>query len=291
MGRALYEAFESVRELFQRSDELANRKLSRLCFEGPMEELTSTINAQPCIYMVSYSIFMLLSERGLHPDYVAGHSLGEWTAGAAAGFYDFETGLQLVLKRAELMNDAPVGAMAAIIGCSEREVLELCKRAGEKGIIVTANFNSPKQIVLSGERPAIEEAVRLAREFGAQRAVMLRVSGAFHSPLMKPVQVQLAQMLMNVQFHNARIPLVANVTARPVQDGSTMKDLMVKQLTAPVRWVESIRWLWAHGVRTFVEIGPRKILSQLVRQTIPEACAIQVDTPDGLEAVTATLMP
>ncbi|MCS7254022.1 MAG: ACP S-malonyltransferase [Armatimonadota bacterium] len=289
MGKTLYEAFDEVRQLFSLADEIANRSLTRLCFEGSMEELTLTLNAQPCIYLVSCAVYTVLLRNGLKPSYVAGHSLGEWSAAMCAGFYDFETGLRLVLRRAELMNSAPKGAMAALIGGSHEQVMALCERVKDKGIIVIANYNSPSQIVISGEVNAVEEAARLARDFGIQRAVMLRVSGGFHSPLMQPVAAHLEEALESAQMQDANIPLVANVTARPVTQASELRRLLAMQLVSPVRWVESIQWLWDSGVKWFVEVGPRKVLSQLILQTLPNANVIQVEDPEGVDEALAKI--
>lgn len=289
MGKALYEAFNEVRQLFSLADEIANRSLTRLCFEGPMDELTLTLNAQPCIYLTSCAIWMILSRNGLKPNYVAGHSLGEWSAAMCAGFYDFETGLKLVLKRAELMSTAQKGAMAALIGGDLEQVNKLCEQVKEKGIIVIANYNSPSQVVISGEVSAVEEAARLASDFGIQRVVMLRVSGGFHSPLMQPIASQLEEVLKNAEMKDSEIPLVANVTARPVTQATEMRRLLALQLTSPVRWVESVQWLWDNGVRWFVEVGPRKVLSGLILQTLPDAKVIQVEEPKGVEEAIAKL--
>lgn len=289
MGKALYETFDEVRQLFSLSDEVAKRSLTKLCFDGPMDELTLTLNAQPCIYLVSCAVWTILSRNGLKPSYVAGHSLGEWSAAMCAGFYDFETGLKLVLRRAELMSAAAKGAMAALIGGDIEQVNKLCECAKEKGIIVVANYNSPSQIVISGEVSAVEEAARLAKSFGIQRVVMLRVSGGFHSPLMQPIASQLEEALKNAKMRDSDIPLVANVTARPITRESELRRLLALQLTSPVRWVESIQWLWDNGVRWFVEVGPRKVLSQLILQTLPEAKVIQVEDPRGIEDAVAKL--
>lgn len=289
MGKALYEAFGEVRQMFAAADEIAKRSLTKLCFEGTMEELTLTLNAQPCIYLLSCAIWAILSRNGIKPNYVAGHSLGEWSAAMCAGFYDFETGLRLVLRRAELMNSAPKGAMAAIIGGSYEQVEALCERAREKGILVIANYNSPSQVVLSGEVSAVEEAAKIAHEFGIQRVVVLRVSGGFHSPLMQHVARQLEEDLNRVQMRDAQIPLVANVTAKPVTQASELKWLLALQLTSPVRWAESIQWMWDNDVRWFIEIGPRKVLSQLILQTLPSAKVLQVEDPAGIERVIANL--
>jgi len=289
MGRALYEAFSEVRELFAIAEDIANRKLSQICFEGTMDELTLTINAQPCIYIVSYAVSKLLTDAGIRPDYVAGHSLGEWTASACAGFYSFENGLKLILKRAELMQSAKKGAMAAIIGCSYEQVERICEMASEKGVIVIANYNSPSQIVVSGDVSAVEEAAMLATEFGAQRAVILKVSGGFHSPLMQPIATQLEEAIKNAEMKDGEIPLVANVTARPVKQASQLRQLLALQLTSQVRWVESMQWLWENGIRFFVEVGPRKVLSQLILQTLPKASVMQAEDPNGIEKVINTL--
>ncbi|MCS7185886.1 MAG: ACP S-malonyltransferase [Armatimonadota bacterium] len=283
MGKSLLKAFPELQEFYKTAEEVTGRPLTKLCFEGPEEELTQTINAQPAIFTTCFACWVLVSERGIQPKFVAGHSLGEWTAVVASGALEFEEGLKLVAKRGELMNQAPAGSMAAILGASLEQVEKLCQAASEKGIITIANYNAPDQIVISGEVPAVEHAIQIARQFGAVKAVPLKVSGAFHSPLMKDAKELFRQHVEQANFKNADVPVVANVTGQPVTDGNEMKRLLVEQLISPVRWVDCVKTMHENGVKVFVELGPGRVLSGLVRRIVPDAVTFCVEDPKSFE--------
>ncbi|MCX7967992.1 MAG: ACP S-malonyltransferase [Armatimonadetes bacterium] len=283
MGKSLLKAFPELQEFYKTAEEVTGRPLTKLCFEGPEEELTQTINAQPAIFTTCFACWVLVSERGIQPKFVAGHSLGEWTAVVASGALEFEEGLKLVAKRGELMNQAPAGSMAAILGASLEQVEKLCQAASEKGIITIANYNAPDQIVISGEIPAVEHAIQIARQFGAVKAVPLKVSGAFHSPLMKDAKELFRQHVEQANFKNADVPVVANVTGQPVTDGNEMKRLLVEQLISPVRWVDCVKTMHENGVKVFVELGPGRVLSGLVRRIVPDAVTFCVEDPKSFE--------
>jgi [acyl-carrier-protein] S-malonyltransferase len=283
MGKSLLKAFPELQEFYKLADKVTGRPISKLCFEGPEEELTQTINAQPAIFTTCFVCWVLVSERGLQPKFVAGHSLGEWTAVVASGALEFEDGLKLVAKRGELMQQAPAGSMAAILGASLEQVEKLCDAAREKGVITIANYNAPDQIVISGEVAAVEYAIQIARQFGAVKAVPLKVSGAFHSPLMAEAKERFQAYVERAPFKEAETPVVANVTGQPVQQPDDFKRLLVEQLTSPVRWVDCVRTMHANGVTVFVELGPGRVLSGLVRRIIPDAITFCVEDPKSLE--------
>ncbi len=283
MGKSLVKAFPQIREFYKIADKLTGRPISKLCFEGPEEELTLTVNAQPAIFTTCFACWVLISERGFQPKFVAGHSLGEWTSVAASGALEFEDALKLVAKRGELMNQAPAGSMAAILGASLEQVEKLCQAASEKGIITIANYNAPDQIVISGEASAVEYAVQIARQFSAVKAVPLKVSGAFHSPLMNDAKELFRQYVEQTNFKSADVPVVANVTGQPVTDGNEMRQLLVEQLTSPVRWVDCVKTMHENGVKVFVELGPGRVLSGLVRRIVPDAITFCVEDPKSFD--------
>lgn len=283
MGKSLVKAFPELREFYVTADKLTGRPISKLCFEGPEEELTLTVNAQPAVFTTCFAFWVLMSERGVTPKFVAGHSLGEWTAVVASGALEFEEGLKLVALRGELMHQAPHGSMTAILGTTLEQVEKLCAAAQEKGVIAIANYNAPDQIVISGEPIAVEYAVSIARQFGAVKAVPLKVSGAFHSPLMNEAKERFRIYVEQASFRDAEVPVVANVTGQPVQRADEMKRLLVEQLTSPVRWADSVMTMHENGVKVFVELGPGRVLSGLVRRTIPNAVTFCVEDPKSFE--------
>ncbi|MFA0750462.1 MAG: hypothetical protein SLRJCFUN_000865 [Candidatus Fervidibacter sp.] len=283
MGKSLVKAFPELREFYALADKITGRPISRLCFDGPEEELTLTLNAQPAIFTTCFATWVLVSERGPKPKFVAGHSLGEWTAVAAGGALEFEEALPLVTLRGELMHQAPQGSMAAILGASWEQVEKLCAVASEKGVITIANYNAPDQLVISGEPAAVEYAVQIARQFGAVKAVPLKVSGAFHSPLMAEAKERFRTHVEQAPFKEAQTPVIANVTGQPVQQPDEFKRLLVEQLTSPVRWVDCVQTMHANGVKVFVELGPGRVLSGLVRRIVPDAVTFCVEDPKSLE--------
>ncbi|MCS6964328.1 ACP S-malonyltransferase [Thermoflexus sp.] len=290
MGRALYEAFPEAREVFEEADDRLGYALSRLCFEGPESQLNDTFYTQPAILTVSIAAWRAWQARGgPSPDLVAGHSLGEFTALVAAGALSFPDALYLVQERGRWMKRAgeqQPGAMAAVLGMERAALEEICAEASQETgeAVVVANDNCPGQLVISGGKAAVARAGELARGRGAKRVVPLAVSIAAHSPLMAPAVEPFQAVLKATPFHRPSIPVISNVQARPLQ--STPEDLRVElaqQLTAPVRWTESIQWMIENGVRIFVEFGPRDVLSGLIRRIAPEARTLRVEDPETLE--------
>lgn len=265
MGRDLVDAFPEAGEIYERADEALGIPLTELSFEGPAEELTRTEIAQPAILCHSYAVWSLLPEAVQDSVVVAaGHSLGEFTAYTCAGSLSFEEGLRLVRERGELMARARNGTMAAVLGLEDGEVREAC--AAVDGIVVPANFNAPGQVVISGEEAAVAEASERAGEAGARRVIPLDVSGAFHSPLMEVAREGLAEALGRAEFGDPAFPVVANAAARPVTTGREARELLVEQLTSPVRWVESIEAMREVGPDRWIEAGPGRVLTGLLRR-------------------------
>ncbi len=280
------EAYALAQEVFERADAVLGFPLSRLCFEGDEEELKRTENTQPAILTTSVACYRVLEQAGVRPDFVAGHSLGEYTALVAAGALAFEDALPLVRRRGQYMQEAvPLGqgAMAAILGASVEIVEQICREAAEGQVCAPANFNSPQQIVIAGHKEAVERAAALARERGARRAVLLPVSAPFHCALMHPAEERLAEDLARVAFADPNIPLVNNVGAEIVTTGEAARQGLRRQVSRPVRWEESVRRLLAEGVTTFIEVGPGRVLSGLIRQIDRSARTFVVEDPESLE--------
>jgi [acyl-carrier-protein] S-malonyltransferase len=289
MGRDLAGQFPYARDIFRNADRVLGISLSKICFEGPEDLLKATENTQPALFVHSMIVDQLLREHHISVHALAGHSLGEFSALASAGAIDFDTGLKLVRKRGELMQQAASenpGRMAAIIGLDAKTVTSVCNAVQEP--VQPANYNSPGQIVISGSKTGVEKAVNLTKEAGARRAVELPVSGAFHSPFMKSAADSFRPLLLRQQFHEMNIPVYANVTAEANTDISILPDLLVKQLTQPVRWVETIENMIASGISRFIEVGPGKVLSGLVRKINPEVEVIQAGTVADLESIDQT---
>lgn len=287
MGADLAEAYPEARAVFEQADETLGASLSRLCWEGPEDELVLTENAQPAILVHSYAVWTLLAPTlGDRVGYAAGHSLGEFTAYTAAGALEFEDAVRLVRRRGELMAESRDGTMSAIVGLDDEAVEEICKRVrSEQGIVVAANYNSPGQIVISGEVAAVERAEGLAREGGARMVRRLAVSGAFHSPLMGGAESGLDEHLGATRFGDPSFPIVSNTTASPVTDADTARATLVRQLTSPVRWTDGIRYMAEQGIRQFVELGPGKVLSGLLRRIGAGLEGRSVSGPADVEAI------
>ncbi len=269
MGRDLYDNVPPAREIFEQADRALGFSLSRLCFEGPEEVLRQTINAQPALVTAAFACLEAAREfngkKLAAPAYLAGHSLGEYTALAAAGVFDFNAAVRLARERGRLMHEVGQqhpGGMAAIIGLEEAKLAEVCRQTDT----VMANINSPGQIVISGASGNIARAMELAKAAGASRAVLLQVSGAFHSPFMKPTIAGMTHAIGSTPFKDPLIPVVANVTARPLTKAGEVKSELISQLTNPVQWQRSIEYMVAQGVDTFIEIGPGKVLTGLIRR-------------------------
>ena len=294
MGRELAEKYPAARAVFAEADEALGFALSRLCFDGPAEDLQRTENTQPAILTTSVAAWRALEAEGLAgPDLVAGHSLGEYSALVAAGALSLVDAVRVVRKRGRYMQEAvPVGAgaMAAILGLDAETVREVCEEEAAGGEACgPANINSPNQIVIAGTAGAVERAVVKLKERGAKRAIPLKVSAPFHCALMLPAQERLAKDLDEIEFKEPRVPVVTNVDARVVRSGAELRDSLVRQVSSPVRWRESVETLWGEGARTFVEVGPGKALSGLVRQTLPEAKCLNVEDEASFEATRLAL--
>lgn len=291
MGRDLYQRYSEAKALFDEADELLGFRLSRLCFEGPEEELHDTINTQPAILTMSLATLEALRARH-HVEnaaFAAGHSLGEYSALVASGHLSFADGVRLVRERGRLMKkageDRP-GGMAAILGLAAEIVDEACQQASEEtgSIVQVANYNSPGQIVISGEQKGLEKAMELARSQGARHVVSLAVSIAGHSPLMESAAQELRHAIESAVFQEAEIPVVANVTARPLTSTEEIQEELIKQLVSPVQWVDSVRYMLNNGVKTFIEIGPRDVLGKLLKRIDPGAAATSIGDIAGIEA-------
>jgi [acyl-carrier-protein] S-malonyltransferase len=269
MGKDLAARHPVARQTFDEADEALGYKLSQLCFEGPEEQLRLTEITQPAILTASIAAWRVLRERGLKPSFVAGHSLGEYSAHVAAGTLTFADAVRTVRNRGKYMQEAVpvgVGAMAAILGMPEEKVTAVCVDAADGEVCQAANINSGEQVVISGNSGAVERAAKLAGERGAKRAVMLPVSAPFHCSLMKPAQDRLASDLKSLTFHKPGMPVACNVDAALVSDADASRDALVRQVTGSVKWEPSMRLLIAQGVERFVEVGPGKVLSGLMRQ-------------------------
>jgi [acyl-carrier-protein] S-malonyltransferase len=274
MGYHLYHSSTQAKAIFDRADEVLQLPLSRLCFQGPEEELQQTINSQPAI--LTTSLAYLRAQDGLpQASFVAGHSLGEYTALAAAEVVDFDQLLRLVRERGRLMQEVGQktgGGMVAIIGLDEPILEKICLESGAR----SANFNCPGQIVISGSKEAIARAMRLAKESGARRTIPLKVSGAFHTLMMRPAAEGIASFIPGLDFHDPTIPVIANTTAQPLTSAEDIKAELVRQLSSCIQWQRSVEYMIGVGVNTFIEIGPGKVLTGLVRRISDKVQVINI---------------
>lgn len=294
MGQALCDEYPWVREeFFDRADEVLGFSLSQLCFEGPAEELVKTENQQPGIFLVSTAICAILRREGIEPDAaalrpqiaVAGHSLGEYSALVAAGTMTFEDGLRITRRRGELMAEIGArtgGIMAAVLGLPADEVEAACREASAHGVVEVANYNSPRQTVISGEPQPVRQAMDLVREAGASRVVELSVSAPFHCSLMAPLAEAFAPELDRIALTDPGLSVVANVTADYEHTAGEVRENLITQLASPVRWTESVQRLAANGIDCFVEVGPGRVLTGLMRDIAPDATAINTNDPTGI---------
>ena len=267
MGKELMEEFSAAREIMDKADQILDTDIKRICLEGPKEDLNHTSNTQPAIFTVSMMANQILTDRGIIPTIVAGHSLGEYSALAAARSFSFEDGLNLVRKRGIFMDEAlpaGLGSMAAIIKLDQEKIAEICDKVD--GVCEIANYNSPSQIVISGEKEAIGEAVELAKEAGALKAVELDVSGPFHSTLMEPAREKLSEEINKVDLTDPSVPVVANASASKQDTADSIKENLLAQLTSSVRWIESMELMIDNGIDTFIEVGPGRVLKGLMRR-------------------------
>jgi len=280
MGRELVERFEAARGVFEEADRALGFALSNLCFEGPAEQLQLTANTQPAILTASTAAAAVLNEKGIRPDYVAGHSLGEYSALVASGSLALADAVRTVRKRGEYMQEAVpagYGAMAALLGLDAGVADELCRQASQGEVVSPANFNSPGQIVIAGHAAAVARAAHLAKSRGAKRAIILNVSAPFHCALMQPAQDRLALDLDALAIADPRIPVVNNADAHLALSAEEVRDGLKRQVTAPVRWEPSMRLLRQEGVELFIEVGPGKVLCGLMRQIDPQAQCLHVE--------------
>ena len=292
MMKELYSNYSVVREVFKEADEALGFGLSSLCFEGPEDQLRLTYNTQPAILTCSIAAMKVLNENGIKPDIAAGHSLGEYSALVAANAISFADAVRTVRKRGQFMQEAvPVGqgSMAAVLGLDSDKIIEICQNAeAVTGKAVQAvNFNCPGQVVIAGAVEGVNKAIEDLKAAGAKRAILLPVSAPFHSSLMQPASIRLAEELKNVKFHDAQIPVVANVTAQEVTSATEIQELLVKQAAMPVLWETSIRNMVAGGVTTFVEVGPGKVLSGFTKKIFKEVIGLNVEDEASLEKTLA----
>jgi len=286
MGREISEKFPVARAAFQDVDNALGFPLSRLCFEGPEEDLKLTENTQPAILTTSIALFRVFEEKGIRPDFVAGHSLGEYSALVAAGALPLGEAASLVRRRGRYMQEAVpvgVGAMAALLGLDFPAVLAVCDKAAEGQVVSPANLNSPGQVVIAGNREAVERTMTLAKEAGAKRAIPLQVSAPFHCALMMPAEQRLAVDLDACDFSDLRFPLITNVDAQPIRTGAEARSALKRQVSRPVRWQETIQRLLDEGVRTFVEVGPGKVLLGLIRSIDKSVTMLNAEDEKSME--------
>ncbi|WP_219836629.1 ACP S-malonyltransferase [Paenibacillus sp. R14(2021)] len=289
MGQDVYEAFPASRAIIDAADEALGFKLSEIIFQGPEEQLKQTANTQPALLAVSIALLEALKEHGLKPDYVAGHSLGEYSALVAAGALSYEDAIRTVRARGEFMEQAVPsgqGAMAAVLGAEREALAALCISASaDAGAVELANVNCPGQIVVSGTAAGVQAVVERGKEAGAKRVIPLEVSGPFHSSLMKPAAARLESVLASVTFADAAVPVIANVTAQPVTNSGEIRKLLAEQVYSPVLWEDSVRYLIDQGVDTFVEIGSGTVLAGLIKKIDKTVTVIPVNSLEALKAV------
>jgi [acyl-carrier-protein] S-malonyltransferase len=286
MGRDIFEAFPAAKELMQRADEVLGFSISAIMFTGSEDELRQTRYTQPAIFLHSIAIASLLGSEGVAM--TAGHSLGEYSALCFAGAIGFDDAMRIVARRGELMQNAGQqnpGSMAALIGMQDSAVENLLAEASSAGIVQAANFNSPGQVVISGDVAAVKKAIELAPSFGARMARELVVSGAFHSPLMKPAEQELAAALENIEIRDARIPVCMNAVAEPVTAAPEIRKNLIMQLTSPVLWTQSIEAMVSGGIREFIEIGPQKVLQGLIKRIDKSVTGSGIDTAEDIRRV------
>ena len=293
MGRDVSTKFPIAQAAFDEADAALGFPISRLCFDGPEEELKLTENTQPAILTTSIAVFRVLEQRGIRPDFVAGHSLGEYSALVAAGALQLSDAATLVRRRGRYMQEAvPVGAgaMAALLGLNPQEVESVCASAAEGQVLSPANLNSPGQIVIAGNREAVERAVVVAKEAGAKRAILLQVSAPFHCSLLKPAEERLSSDIDQTSVAELRYPLVTNVDAAVIRTASEARGALKRQVSRPVRWQESVQRLLDEGVRTFVEVGPGKVLLGLIRSIDKSVTMLNAEDEKSVENVLGALL-
>ncbi|MCB9104150.1 MAG: ACP S-malonyltransferase [Anaerolineales bacterium] len=292
MGQAVAEVSAAAQAIFKRADEILDFPLSRLCFEGPEDELNDTYNTQPALFTTSIAILEAMREAGYHvsPAYVAGHSLGEYSAYVAAGVLSFEDGLRLVRERGRLMKKAgeiSPGGMAAILKLDDETVADICQTVTAEGYgtLQVANYNSPGQLVISGDDQAVDKGIELALAAKARRAVKLSVSIAAHSELMRVVADSFREAIDQTPLNLPEMPIIANISAAPLESVGAIREEMEGQLTSSVRWSETVRWMIDNGVGTFVEIGSKDVLKGIIRRVDKSVNAVAIGTPDDIKSL------
>ncbi|UCD39153.1 MAG: ACP S-malonyltransferase [Fidelibacterota bacterium] len=291
MGRDLYDGYREVRELYDEAVDILGFDLRRVSFEGPEEQLRETHITQPALFVHSLALDLLLKQQGISPEATAGHSLGEYSAVVSAGAMDFAAALEVVKVRGEQMSRAgetAPGAMAAIIGATEDQIQEICAGVSASGVVVPANLNSPDQVIISGDRKAVDQAVDLAKKMNLRRAIRLNVSGAFHSPLMTSARQGLQVALESVEIRDPKVPVYQNVTAMPEHSAAKIRDNLLLQLENPVRWEATIRQMGADGFSYFLEVGAGKVLQGLNRRTLPDSEIVSLGTDEDIGEIHVT---
>jgi [acyl-carrier-protein] S-malonyltransferase len=293
MGKEAAEKFPTARAAFDEADRALGFPLSQMCFEGPEEDLKLTENTQPAIVATSIALYRVLEEKGVKPDFVAGHSLGEYSALVAAGALQLGEAVSLVRRRGRYMQEAVpvgVGGAVALLGLDFPAVLAVCEKAAEGQVVSPANLNSPGQIVITGNREAVDRAVTIAKDAGAKRAIPLQVSAPFHCALMLPAEERLSVDLDQTTFSDLRVPLITNVDAQPIRTAADARSALKRQVSRPVRWQETIQLLLNEGVRTFVEIGPGKVLLGLIRSIDKSVTMLNAEDEKSVENVLSGLL-
>jgi len=290
MGKRLYETFDYVKSLYKKADEVLGFNITELCFNGPEEELRKTYNTQPALLLTSYAIWSVLKEKiEIKPAFVAGHSLGEWTALLISGFFTFEDALMLTRKRGLFMEEAcpkGKGGMVALISPLMEKVLPVLKETSHDDYVcVPANLNAHDQVVLSGDINALKEAVEKLKGVGYKKAIFLNVSGPFHSPLMKAAADRLNDELNKVITGELKIPVVSNVDAEPLYEKEKVKDKLYRQMFSPVLWEDSVKRMIKDGVELFLEVGPQKVLTNLIKRIAPDVLCISVEELEDIESI------
>jgi [acyl-carrier-protein] S-malonyltransferase len=291
MGKSMFDSSSEARAVYEEAESVTGIDLASMCFEGTEDELRRTDNTQIALYVTSFAFYRVLAARGFEPDAVAGHSLGEYTALAAAGAVGFDAGCRLVRARGQAMERARSGAphsMSAIVGLSPEEIEAVCASI-TSGVVVVANYNSESQTIISGDAGSVSEAGKKLKELGAKRVIPLNVGAAFHSPLMKAARQEMEEALSPEEFRSPRCTLVANVTGDVAASSLEIKRLLAEQITSSVRWLDCVKTLAAEGCKAFVEVGPKAVLSGLIRQILPTAQVANVEDPASMEAALGLL--
>jgi [acyl-carrier-protein] S-malonyltransferase len=293
MGKDFFDSHEGAREMFRKADEKLGFSLSEIVFNGPDEQLRKTYNTQPALLTASIAMLAAVKELGIEPEFVAGHSLGEYSALVSAGVLSFEDAVAAVRARGQFMEEAVPGGqggMAAVLGADRERLAELCREvSGQAGIVEMANVNCPGQIVVSGTAAGVQAVVERGKEAGAKRVVPLEVSGPFHSSLMKPAAEKLSAVLDGLPMNDARVPVVANVTAKAVVRADEIRRLLVEQVVSPVLWEDSVSWMIGQGVDTFVEIGSGTVLAGLIKKIDRQVRVYSINSLDTLKTFAAEL--